>query len=100
MQLGVFDYYLIVINIIGFVAYLINMFLYNHTEEGQIDTVLTILSLLGGSAGILLTILIFDRKSVKDNMMSRVFIECVFVIQVIILLVVKGHHADNISLAF
>lgn len=43
VQLGVFDYYLIVINIIGFVAYLINMFLYNNTEEGQIDTVLTIL---------------------------------------------------------
>lgn len=99
VQLGVFDYYLIVINIIGFVAYLINMFLYNNTEEGRLICLDHSL-LLGGSDGILLTILTFDRKSVKGNMMSRVFIECVFVIQVIILLVVKGHHADSISLAF
>jgi len=40
--------------------------------------------LIGGSVGILLAILLFDRKNVKDNMMSRVFIVCVFVIQVII----------------
>ena len=56
------------------------MFLYSHTENGQVDAVLTIWSLIGGSAGILLAILLFDRKNVKDNMMSRVFIACVFVI--------------------
>ena len=64
------------------------------------DDILTICSLIGGSAGILLAILLFDRKAVKDNMMSRVFIACVFVIEVIILLMVKGHHADHITLAF
>ena len=76
------------------------MFLYSHTENGQVDAVLTIWSLIGGSAGILLAIFLFDRKNVKDNMMSRVFIACVFVIQVIILLMIKGHHADNITPAF
>ena len=76
------------------------MFLYSHTENAQIDAILTIGALIGGSAGILLAILLFDRKTVKDNMMSRVFIVCVFVIQVIILLMVKGHHADHITLAF
>lgn len=98
--LGIFEYYLIGVNIIGFFLYLLNMFLYSHTENGQVDAVLTIWSLIGGSAGILLAILLFDRKNVKDNMMSRVFIACVFVIQVIILLMIKGHHADNITLAF
>ena len=48
----------------------------------------------------MLAIFLFDRKNVKDNMMSRVFIACVFVIQVIILLMIKGHHADNITPAF
>lgn len=95
-----FDYYLIAINIIGALAYIINMILYSHTAEGQIDKALTVISLLGGSLGILIVILIFDRKAVKDNMMSRVFIACVFVIQVIILLMIKGHHADNITIAF
>lgn len=98
--LGIFEYYLIGVNVIGFFLYLLNMFLYSHTENGQVDAILTIWSLIGGSAGILLAILLFDRKAVKDNMMSRVFIACVFVIQVIILLMVKGHHADHITLAF
>lgn len=98
--LGIFEYYLIGVNIIGFFLYLLNMFLYSHTENAQIDAILIIGALIGGSAGILLAILLFDRKTVKDNMMSRVFIVCVFVIQVIILLMVKGHHADHITLAF
>ena len=98
--MGIFEYYLIGVNIIGFFLYLLNMFLYSHTENAQIDAILTIGALIGGSAGILLAILLFDRKTVKDNMMSRVFIVCVFVIQVIILLMVKGHHADYITLAF
>lgn len=98
--MGWFEYYLIIVNGIGFIVYLINMWLYNHTAEGQVDKLLTILSLLGGSAGILLAILLFDRKPHKENMMSRVFIACVFVIQVIIILMIKGHHADSISFEF
>lgn len=98
--MGAFEYYLISANVVGFFLYLINMWLYSHTAEGQVDKFLTILSILGGSLGILLAIVIFDRKAVKDNMMSRVFIACVFVIQVIMLLMVKGHHADHITLAF
>ena len=98
--MGTFEYYLLIVNGIGFLLYLINMWLYSHTAEGQVDKFLTILSLAVGSAGILLAILLFDRKAVKDNMMSRVFIACVFVIQVVILLMVKGHHADTITFAF
>ena len=98
--MGIFEYYLIGVNVIGFFLYQLNMVLYSHTENAQIDAILTIGALIGGSAGILLAILLFDRKAVKDNMMSRVFIICVFVIQVIILLMVKGHHADHITLAF
>lgn len=100
MFVGVFEYYLIGANIVGFFLYLINMWLYSYTAEGKGDKFLTILSLFGGSLGILLAIVIFDRKAVKENMMSRVFIACVFVIQVIILLMVKGYHADHLTLAF
>ena len=48
----------------------------------------------------LLMILLFDRKAEKENMMSRVFIICVFVIQVIVLLIFKGHHAEHFTFAF
>ena len=100
MELGVFEYYLIVVNVIGFVLFAVNTWLYSHTADGQIDVALTITSLLGGSAGILLSILVFDRKAEKGNMMSRVFIACIFVIQIVILLMVKGFVAKNITLAF
>ena len=98
--MGVLGYYLIIVNIIGFVLFAVNTWLYSNTAEGQIDKYLTITSLLGGSFGILISILIFDRKAVKGNMMSRVFIACIFVIQVVIFLVLKGVHGKNITFAF
>ena len=100
MELGLLEYYLIVVNVIGFILFAVNTWLHSHTADSQIDVVLTITSLLGGSAGILLSILVFDRKAEKGNMMSRVFIVCIFVIQIVILLMVKGFVAKNITLAF
>ena len=64
------------------------------------DKFLTITALLGGSLGILLSILIFDRKAVKGNMMSRVFVASIFVIQIVIFLVLKGVHGENLTFAF
>lgn len=98
--MGVFDYYLIGINVVGFVSYLINMFLYSHTISCQIDTALTVVSFLGGSAGIVLAILFFDRKAKKGNMMSRVFVICIFIIQVVLFLMIKGYRTNHITLAF
>ena len=95
-MMGFWAWYLIIVNAIGFVLFLINTWLYSHTEEGQVDKWLTITSLLGGSAGILLAILIFDRKAVKGNMMSRVFIACIFVIQLVVFLFIKGGHVDKL----
>lgn len=98
--MGVAEEYLIIINIIGFVLYLINMLLYNYTAEANVDKFLTIISLVGGSLGILLAIVLFDRKSVKDNMMSRVFVICLFVIQLVMFLFLKGAHGEKITFAF
>lgn len=98
--MGALGYYLIIINVIGFILFAVNTWLYSNTAEGQVDKFLTITALLGGSLGILLSILIFDRKAVKGNMMSRVFVACVFVIQVVIFLVLQGVHGDRITFAF
>lgn len=100
MELDRFDYYLIVVNAIGFVLYLINMWLYSNTAEGQIDKLLTITSLLGGSPGIVLAILLFDRKAEKGNMMSRVFVSSVLIIQIIVFLMINGHIKSDLTFAF
>lgn len=94
------NYYLIIVNIVGFVVYLINKWLYDNTAEGQIDALLTIVSLAGGSLGIVVAILLFDRKPEKGNMMSRVFVAVVLVIQIIIFLIAKGFIAKELHFAF
>ena len=99
-ELSPFMTYIVIINIIGFLLYLVNTLLYRFTAEGQIDAVLTIVSILGGSLGIVLSILIFDRKAGKGDMMSRVFVACILVIQIILFLVIRGHYANHITLAF
>ena len=92
--------YLIAVNIIGFLMYFINFLLYKFTSSANVDNILTILSLAGGSLGIFVFIVLFDRKSVKENMMSRVFLICLLIIQIIILLFIKGFHGEELNFAF
>lgn len=92
--------YLIAINIISFLMYFINFLLYKYTKTANIDVLLTLLTLAGGSLGIFAFIVLFDRKSVKENMMSRVFIICVLIIQIIAMLFIKGFHGEEINIAF
>ena len=63
LEFGKLEYYLMAINAIGVLVYLINMLLYRYTASGRIDVIVTIVSLLGGSASILFMILLFDRKA-------------------------------------
>ena len=95
-----FEKYLLIINIIGFVLYIVNMLLYRFTDDGNVDGLLTITSILGGATGSLLAIILLDRKSVKDNMMSRVFVVCVSIIQIVLYLFFKGGHFEQITFAF
>ena len=100
MNLSILDYYLIGVNILGFILYLVNTWLYSHTADKEIDTILTIASIMGASLGIVLAILLFDRKAQKGNMMSRVFVASVLVIQIILVLIIKGFIGSEITVAF
>lgn len=105
MSLTYFDFYIIGINVLGFILFAINTWLYNNTSDKEIDKVITVVSFLGGSLGIVLSILIFDRKGLKGGqkkeiMMSRVFIASLFIIQLILFLIIKGYIKSDISLAF
>ena len=98
--MNVFEKYLIAINIIGFLMYFINFLLYKYTKSANIDVILTLLALAGGSLGIFAFMVLFDRKSVKENMMSRVFLICVLIIQIIIVLFIKGFHGNELNFDF
>lgn len=100
MELGFWGYYLIGINVLGFILFAINTLLYTYTESGQIDAILTIASLMGGSLGIVLAIMIMDRKAEKDNMMSRVFVFCVLAVQVVLFLFLRGELYRNLTFQF
>lgn len=49
--MGAWAYYLIAINVVGFILFAVNTWLYSNTAEGQVDKFLTITALLGGSLG-------------------------------------------------
>ena len=100
MNLNIFDRYLLIINIIALVIYGIKVLVYKHQTRDWFEKLCMFIALLGGSAGILLMIILFDRKAVKENMMSRVFTLCMLVIQAILLLIVKGYHGDQIHIDF
>ena len=67
--------YLLIINIFSFLIYFT-----------KLDFLITILTILGGSIGELINIILFDRKSNKQNMMNKLFIICMFIIQIILLI--------------
>ena len=99
--MGSFEIYLVFINVIGFLLFVINLFFVGGGDKDTaLDKAITITALLGGSVGIIIGILIFVLKPQKYNMMSRVFVACVFVIQVVLFLIIKGYIAKSISLAF
>lgn len=100
MNLNIFDRYLLIINIIALVIYGIKVLVYKHQTRDWFEKLCMFIVLLGGSAGILLMFILFDRKAVKENMMSRVFTLCMLVIQAILLLIVKGYHGDQIHIDF
>ena len=75
------------------------MMLYKYRHKRQLDKLITVMSLLGGTLGIIIAILLFDKKMIKENMMSRVFIICIFIIQLILLIMVKYTNGEKLTFA-
>lgn len=86
--------YLIIINLLGFILHSIGAKIKQKKGTLPMNPVLIVLSVIGGAAGILLSILLFDRKAEKDNMMLRVTTICFLLISVIAFLIYKGQVTD------
>ena len=100
MKFGIVEIYLLAINALGFAVGAINSKIRSNKEEGKSDIVLAILSILGGAVGALISVLVFDRKAEKGNMLSRVIMSCLVVIDIIVYLIYKGFVARNLTFAF
>ncbi|MDO4632397.1 MAG: DUF1294 domain-containing protein [Eubacteriales bacterium] len=97
---GGLEYYLLGINVFGFLLYLLDLFLHRHTQKAGIGILLYPAGAAGGSIGILLCMLLFHRKPEKETMMLRVFTVCICVTEVLLFLMYKGHRSEPLTLAF
>ncbi len=106
MNLSILDYYLVGINVLGFFIFIPYVYFFapiGNEKANIFDKILTIISICFGSLGLLISILIFGRtpkEDKKSTMMSRIFIWSVLVIQIIIVLIIKGNKYTNVTLDF
>ncbi len=92
--------YLIAVNLLGFLLYVLNVFISEHTKCGKSEWVAIPVAAVGGSPGVLIAILLFDRKAKKDNAMTMVFALCFLVIQIIAILLFKGNRDEELTFDF
>ena len=100
LQPGLLEYYLLVINILAFFLFTVNRLSYSLRKRVHLDAVVAVAVFAGGAAGVMLANLIMGGKAAKENMMLRVYVTCMLVIQVILFLIVKGHVRSELSLDF
>lgn len=92
--------YLLIINAAGFILNMVNILIYKYTEKYWLNTISAAASVLGGSPGVIASILLFDRKARKENMMLRIFVICVFIVQIVLILCLKSFAGRNITFDF
>ena len=100
MEVSMSVYYLGAVNVIGFLLYGIHLKLFRQRVEGQVDIPLMCLSLAGGSGGIFLSMLFFDRKVQKENVLLKVWNLCLLVIQIMVLLLFKEYQNHGLTFVF
>ena len=100
MKLSFFDYYLLGANLFGFLLFIVYIFFLADDEANWCDTLITIVTFAFGSLGVLISLCIFGRtprEYRKETMMSRIFIWCMVVIQIVLVLIFKGYIKTQIT---
>lgn len=83
----IFNYYLILINIIGFILILVDKIKACKNKWRIKENTLIFISIIGGSIGELISMLIFHHKTKKNKFI--IFIPLLILIQIIIYLYLK-----------
>ena len=90
--------YLLLANTIGFIFYLIYKMLRPGVIKNFINIFIYLLAIGGGSLGLVLAILIFDRKADKDGLTLKVFAFMALFIEIVLyLLINKDMDALNLD---
>lgn len=91
--------YLVIINMAGFLLAAADAWMRRKTGR-QMGAVLMGISLLGGSFGVLAGLILLNRRLDKSNMMSRVFVACMAVLQGALLVFLKNGSRGEVTFAF
>ena len=87
--------YLIIINIVGFgIEWMCA------AKHRYLEWLLVLVAVAGGPFGMLVAMLLFDRKAEKENMLSHVCCICAVVILPLVYLLVRKMQTGQLSLAF
>ena len=98
--MGTIEVYLLIINALGFLVSLVNGSLGKRKGEGRKDILPAVVSILGGALGTSISLLIFDRRAEKSNMLSRVMIASLTVVDILSFLIYKGFLGSEVTFAF
>ena len=91
--------YLVIINAAGFLLAAADAWMRRKTGR-QMGAVLMGISLPGGALGVLAGLILLNRRLDKSNMMSRVFVACMAVLQGTLLVFLKNGSRGEITFAF
>lgn len=94
------SWYLIGINIIGFAGCFLTLRGRKGADGQRNEMIPVVLSLMAGSGGVLLAKLFFDRKPVKENMLSGVVAVCAFIVQTLVTVMLHALSREHITFAF
>ncbi len=97
MMPGWMGYVLGAMNGLSFLVYSAAWRCSRRRPKRPFDGLLTVLSVLGGSLGILLSMALFDRKAEKENMMLRVLSACMLVIHTALYLFFRREPAGALN---
>lgn len=91
--------YLVIINAAGFLLAAADAWMRRKTGR-QMGAVLMGISLPGGALGVLAGLILLNRRLDKSNMMSRVFVACMAVLQGALLVFLKNGSGGEFTFAF
>ena len=91
--------YLVIINMAGFLLAAADAWMRRKTGR-QMGAVLMGISLPGGALGVLAGLILLNRRLDKSNMMSRVFVACMAVLQGALLIFLKNGSRGEFTFAF
>lgn len=91
--------YLAAVNVIGFFISLADVKMHRKNQK-TLNVPVSIFAVLGGTLGILIPELIWDRRPQKENMMTRVLVICLFIIDILVVLMIKLNIFTDITFDF